>query len=79
MTHTTKPDRRYLRTSDAAHYLQMGASTLEKLRMTGDGPPFARVTGRAVVYRVEDLDAWMASRLCRSTADHLDRSKQEVK
>ena len=62
---------RYLRTASAAKYLNMGVSTLEKMRMNGDGPPFFRITGRAVGYRVEDLDAWAAGRICHSTKEHL--------
>ncbi len=62
---------RYLRPPDAAKYLSIGESTLAKFRCRGDGPPFFRITGRAVGYRVEDLDAWVAGRICHSTKDHL--------
>ena len=42
--------------------------TLEKKRLTGDGPPFIRL-GRAIVYDTRDLDDWLAARRARSTSD----------
>jgi len=51
--------RRIMRTQDAADYVGLAASTLEKMRLTGDGPQFIRLGGRAVGYAVEDLDAWL--------------------
>jgi len=52
----------YMRQPDAADYIGMSESYLEKARVTGkDGPPFARL-GRAIVYDVADLDAWIAAR-----------------
>jgi predicted DNA-binding transcriptional regulator AlpA len=58
-----------MRTPEAARYLGISESTLNKTRLTGDGPPFVKVTPRAVAYRKADLDAWLASRLRRSTSD----------
>jgi len=40
---------RRLRTPAAADYLGYAESTLEKKRLTGDGPPFIRL-GRVIVY-----------------------------
>jgi predicted DNA-binding transcriptional regulator AlpA len=58
---------RRLRTPAAAEYLGYSESTLEKKRLTGDGPPFIRL-GRAVVYDTRDLDAWLAARRASSTS-----------
>ena len=58
-----------LRTPSAARYLGISESTLNKTRLTGDGPQFVKVTPRAVVYRQADLDAWLEARLRRSTSD----------
>lgn len=58
----------YLRTKDAATYIGVAKSTLEKLRLTGGGPVFAKL-GRTVVYERADLDGWVASRRCQSTSD----------
>ena len=51
--------RRVLRTREAAEYLGLSASTLEKMRLTDDGPRFIRLGGRAVGYDIGDLDAWL--------------------
>lgn len=51
--------RRILRTPEAAQYVGLSPSTLEKLRLTDNGPRFIRLGGRAVGYDVRDLDAWL--------------------
>jgi predicted DNA-binding transcriptional regulator AlpA len=58
-----------MRTPDAARYVALSESTLTKMRLTGDGPPFVKVGPRAVAYRKADLDAWLAARVRRSTSD----------
>jgi predicted DNA-binding transcriptional regulator AlpA len=58
-----------LRSPEAARYLGISESTLNKTRLTGNGPPFVKVTPRAVAYRKSDLDAWLEARLRRSTSD----------
>jgi predicted DNA-binding transcriptional regulator AlpA len=49
---------RYLKTPDAAVYLGMGASTLERLRVQGSGPRFHKLGSKSVRYLVDDLDTW---------------------
>ena len=67
------PDSPYpnecMRAPDAARYLALSPSTLAKMRLRGDGPPFAKLGRRAVTYRKSDLDAWLASRVRNSTAE----------
>ena len=58
----------YLRTKEAAEHCNSTESTLEKRRVVGGGPPFIKM-GKTVVYDVADLDAWMAERRFRSTAE----------
>lgn len=58
-----------MRTREAADYCGSSASTFEKLRLKGGGPLYSKI-GRRVVYRVEDLDAWLATNRRRSTSDH---------
>jgi predicted DNA-binding transcriptional regulator AlpA len=53
----------------AAEYVGLSDSTLEKFRLTGEGPQFVRIGVRAVGYRIEDLDAWLAERVRRSTSE----------
>lgn len=47
-----------LNTGEAAAHLGLAASTLEKLRVYGDGPAYFKV-GRSVRYRPSDLDEWL--------------------
>ncbi len=60
----------YLQTSDAAKRLGLAASTLEKMRGRGDGPPFHRWSRRRVVYAVASLDAWAREREFHSTKEY---------
>ena len=57
-----------LTTGEAAAYLGMAASTLNKWRCDGDGPHFLKL-GRAVRYRQDDLDRFLETRMFRSTAE----------
>ena len=65
---STSAHRSVLRTRAAADYCGSSESTFEKLRLTGGGPIYSKI-GRRVVYRVEDLDAWLAASRRRSTSD----------
>jgi predicted DNA-binding transcriptional regulator AlpA len=67
-----KPDylpRRILRTPEAAIYLGLSVTTLEKWRCTGDGPPFVRIGRRALGYDREALDRFVAERSRTNTSD----------
>lgn len=57
-----------LKTHEAAAYVRLSKPTLERFRLTGDGPRYCRL-GSAIRYRRVDLDEWLASRLVRSTSD----------
>jgi len=59
---------RYLRTPEAAHFLSLSHRTLEKHRCYGTGPRYSKVGGR-VVYRVDDLQAWVDRGVKSSTSD----------
>jgi helix-turn-helix protein len=59
------PDR--LTVEEAAQYLRLSVSFLNRARLTGDGPVFLKL-GRRVVYDVADLDTWLLSRRRRSTS-----------
>ena len=57
-----------LTTEEAAEYVGTSPRTLERYRVTGEGPRFLKV-GRKVLYRLADLDAWLETRVRRSTSD----------
>ena len=62
-----QPTHRRLKTHAAADYVGYKESTLEKKRVSGDGPPFIKL-GRAIVYDTRDLDVWLAERRATSTS-----------
>jgi predicted DNA-binding transcriptional regulator AlpA len=64
-----QPIKSVLRTPQAAEYVGLSASTLEKFRLTGNGPPYLKSGPKIVVYRPEDLDAWLSASCRRSTSD----------
>ena len=64
----SKPDFFSLTVGEAAAYVGLSASTLNKLRVFGGGPIFIKL-GHRVVYDRADLDAWMNARRRRSTSD----------
>jgi predicted DNA-binding transcriptional regulator AlpA len=50
-----------LRVSQAAGYLGISKSLLDKLRCYGGGPAYAKL-GSSVIYSTDDLDAWLSSK-----------------
>jgi excisionase family DNA binding protein len=56
-----------LTTSEAAQYLRLGKPTLDRFRITGEGPNFCKLGG-AVRYRRADLDNWLESRVATRVA-----------
>jgi Helix-turn-helix domain len=60
---------RCLTQRDAALVLRCSERTLERLRLTGNGPRYVK-TIRRVLYREADLEAWLAARLTTSTSQH---------
>lgn len=58
----------FLNTAQAAFYIGLSRRTLEKMRLTGDGPRF-RKHGRYVRYHINDLDAWSEGEGRSSTSD----------
>ena len=57
-----------LNTQSAAPQLGIKTNTLEKMRMSGAGPTFLKI-GRKVLYRQQDLDAFLEANLRQSTSD----------
>lgn len=57
-------------TAEAAQYLGLSRSSLEKFRVYGGGPIFYKYA-KVIRYRPEDLDAWLKARRVSSTSDAL--------
>lgn len=62
---------------EAAAFLKSSTSTLAKLRVCGGGPRYFRI-GRAVRYRIADLEAWMQSSAATSTSSYAKRSRTTI-
>ena len=56
-------------TVPAAIYIGTSPKFLENRRVTGDGPPFIRISSRCIRYRRCDLDAWVETLRRSSTSD----------
>ena len=65
-------NNRLLTTIEAAEYLALGKQTIERWRLTGEGPKFVKMGG-AVRYRLEDLDAFVAGNLVQTTAEGMKK------
>ena len=57
---TIMDNRKRLRASEAAQYLQVSRSTLAKWRMNGHGPVYHRCGPRIVYYYLDEIEAWLA-------------------
>jgi len=55
-----------IRVREAAAYLGLSKSTMDKLRHFGGGPRYFKL-GRSVIYDIADLDAWRNERSATST------------
>jgi predicted DNA-binding transcriptional regulator AlpA len=71
MTAEAPRSRRRVKVAEAAEHLGLSKSHLNKLRLPENahrGPPFYKV-GKAIIYDLTELDAWLAARRCTSTTD----------
>ncbi|PBB93240.1 DNA-binding protein [Mesorhizobium sp. WSM3864] len=48
-----------IRVRQAAEYVGLSKSNLDKMRCYGGGPAYIKL-GNSVIYRTEDLDLWLA-------------------
>jgi predicted DNA-binding transcriptional regulator AlpA len=60
---------RKLRAPEAAGYLGLSTSTLAKMRLRGDGPPYLKAGRRIVIYDLHDLEEWLDARRRQSTSE----------
>ena len=58
----------YLTTREAASVLRMSVRTLDRYRVTGEGPPFMKLGGR-IRYLRSDIDRWAQAKKRLSTSD----------
>ncbi len=65
----------YVNTRQAAAFLGLSSSTMNRYRVSGDGPAFHRF-GKRVLYHMDDLDVWAGVRRLRSTSDTGDAPRE---
>ena len=69
---TTGPDPdALLNQGQAASLIGVSERTLECWRCRGGGPPFVKISRRAVRYRRQDIDQWVGERVQHSTSEEL--------
>jgi predicted DNA-binding transcriptional regulator AlpA len=62
-----------LNSQEAAELCRLSPRTMERMRVSGEGPPYVKLN-RRVAYRPTDLDAWITSRVRTSTSDLAGRA-----
>ncbi len=67
-----QPTPPLLTEGEAATYLRFTRRALQAWRCQGRGPRYVKISARAVRYRLEDLEQWIAERLRSSTWDRDD-------
>ncbi|MGO8842986.1 MAG: helix-turn-helix transcriptional regulator [Methyloceanibacter sp.] len=60
----------FLTPKEAAKYLHVSKSYLDKLRVYGGGPKFLRFGTRKILYRTADLDLWASGQCFFSTSEY---------
>ncbi|MCD0280470.1 helix-turn-helix domain-containing protein [Xanthomonas melonis] len=60
------PERERMSVPDAARYMGMSKSTMDKMRHEGRGPRYLKIGGR-IFYRVSDLDAYLEAAVVETT------------
>jgi predicted DNA-binding transcriptional regulator AlpA len=69
-------ERRIVRTAEAARYVGLAASTLEKMRLDRIGPEWVRLGERAVGYDVAALDTWLDEQRSTRTTGGVERERR---
>ncbi len=64
----TETKTELLTAQEASDFLRLAKSTLAKLRCIGGSPAYIQL-GRRIAYRRVDLEAWLAKRVAKNTAD----------
>jgi hypothetical protein len=59
----------FLTEPEAATLLRLSKRSLQRYRQRGEGPPFAKIGFRRLVYPRDHLLAWAYARQCRSISD----------
>ena len=74
MAQALETPNRWLNNKQAAEYVGLSPSTMNKLRLSGHGPYYTKASagrgpGGRILYAKNDLDAWLESQSRRSTSE----------
>lgn len=61
----------YLTEQQFAERYHLGRRTVQRWRITGDGPPFVRLGRRRLLYRLSDCERWAAAQTHQHRAAEL--------
>ena len=64
----------YLTEQQFSEHYQVPRRTAQRWRSTGEGPAFVRLGQRRVLYRLTDIEKWLASRTFASRAAEAARA-----
>lgn len=70
------PLPRYLGPEAAAAYVGLSSKTLQRMRVTGEGPRYVKAR-RRVIYDRLDLDDWVAERKRRFTGEEIEEPEPD--
>lgn len=62
---------------DLSVWLGISSPSLQRMRTSGTGPRFVRISERRIAYRKSDVEAWLAARSSRRIGDALRVSAGE--
>lgn len=74
----SRPPDALLNQRQAASLIGVSERTLECWRWRGGGPPFVKISRRAVRYRRKDIDQWVGERVQYSTSEELRPARPEL-
>lgn len=75
---TSAQTEEFLSPKQAASYLRVSKSYLDKLRVYGGGPKFLRF-GRKILYRKFELNGWAEQRCFSSTSEYTASLDQRLR
>lgn len=58
----------FLRRKEAADYIGISKSHLDRLALVGGGPPYSKLSPKLCLYQIKDLDDWVSSHRVTSTS-----------
>ncbi|HTJ10351.1 MAG TPA: helix-turn-helix domain-containing protein [Candidatus Binataceae bacterium] len=67
---------RFLTTAELARMVRKSPRAIELMRQRGGGPPYYKTGHRSIVYRLQDIAAWLTQCRRASTSDLGESTKR---